>query len=262
MPTKIINVSTHNSIFKILRPRKVHSLIRVGGFQDGGYVVPSECLDEITRFVNFGVGENFEFERELFKRFGVDEIKSFDSLVSLKYFIIRLLKGFVKFLLFRAPISSFLDRLLLLIKFIDFYKLNPGVTFKKVFIDKLEAESICLNCPDNSGLKVDIEHNEYPILNTISENSSKFLFIIIEFHSVPTHEKQIIEFFNKINSEFYIAHLSLNNRCADIHASPQTIEVTFCRIREDFNGFVDSLPNADLDWHVPNRPIYRLDYKE
>jgi hypothetical protein len=64
---KTIKVDTNLEIWRILRPRKYEDLTRVGGFKDGGYLVPLEHLRNITTFVNFGVGEDFDFEIELQK---------------------------------------------------------------------------------------------------------------------------------------------------------------------------------------------------
>ena len=67
MLEKTIKVDTNLEIWRILRPRKYEDLTRVGGFKDGGYLVPLEHLRNITTFVNFGVGEDFDFEIELQK---------------------------------------------------------------------------------------------------------------------------------------------------------------------------------------------------
>jgi hypothetical protein len=134
------------------------------------------------------------------------------------------------------------------------------MNFFKVKIDKFNAESILSSLPQNSALKVDIEGGEYPILNTICANKSNLNFIIIEFHFIQLHEATIINFIKNLGSEFFIAHLSINNWSSDVNLLPQTIEVTFCRGIAKNNDFVDKLPKNKLDWHFPNKPIYSLNY--
>ena len=151
-------------------------------------------------------------------------------------------------------------RLTLLVKYVKFYLLKPQVKFFKINIDKNHTEKVFSTLPINSGLKVDIEGNEYKILECISQNKSKFNFVIIEFHSVELHNYEIIEFINDMNSDFQVAHTSFNNRISDTSRTPQTIEVTFCKKNDGNFGYIDRLPNAELDWHFPNRPIYEIEF--
>jgi hypothetical protein len=256
----VIKVDTTLEIWRLLRPRKCEDLTRVGGFKDGGYVVPLEYLRNLKTFVNFGVGEDFEFEIELRRRYGVFKVLSFDSLVSMKYFIIHFLKSLIKFLLFRCRIGIVFQRLILLAKFICFFSLSSNVKFFKIKIDESNVETILSDLPQSSAIKVDIEGGEYAILNTICANKSKFNFIVIEFHSIQLNEYNIIDFIKNLGIEFFIAHLSVNNRTADVNFLPQTIEVTFCSSNDKYNDFVDKIPNDELDWNFPNQPIYQLNY--
>jgi hypothetical protein len=259
---KTIKVDTNLEIWRILRPRKYEDLTRVGGFKDGGYLVPLEHLRNITTFVNFGVGEDFDFEIELQKKYKVSKILSFDSLVSTKYFIIHFLKGLIKFIIFKCGICVVFKRLILLLKFMYFYSLLPNMKFFKVKIEKFNSEKILSNLPQNSAMKVDIEGGEYSILNIICANKSKLNFIIIEFHSINYNINNIINFTKNLGSEFFIAHLSINNLTSDINLLPQTIEVTFCRASAKHDDFVDKIPNDKLDWNFPNKPIYQLHYNQ
>jgi len=257
---KNIKINSADEIYKVLRPYKFEGLVRVGGFKDGGYVVPEAYLQNLTTFVNFGVGEDFDFEMELLNRYHVLYILSFDNLVSLRYFIIHALKGVAKFALRKANFYLAYFRLTLLARYVKFYLLTPQVKFFKVEIDKGRTEKVFSTLPINSGLKVDIEGSEYKILDVIALYKYKFNFIIIELHSVQLHKDKIIEFLNEMNNEFQVAHTSFNNRISDIQLTPQTIEVTFCKKNDGNFGYIDRLPNAELDWHFPNRPIYEIEF--
>jgi hypothetical protein len=260
MITKNIKVNPSEEIYKALRPYKFEGLIRVGGFKDGGYVVPEAYLKNLTTFVNFGVGEDFDFELELLNRYHVLHILSFDNLVSLRYFIIHALKGLAKFALRKANFYLAYFRLTLLVKYVKFYLLEPQVKFFKINIDKDRTEKVFSTLPINSGLKVDIEGSEYKILDVIALYKSNFNFIIIEFHSVQLHKVKIIKFLNNMSNEFQVAHTSFNNIISDVQLNPQTIEVTLCKTGKLLNSCIERLPNPKLDWHFPNRPIYELDF--
>lgn len=262
MLAKNIPIDTNTDLFRELRPHRCEDLTRVGGYKDGGYLVPLGYLKGLTTFVNFGVGEDFDFEIQLKHKYGVSKILSFDSLVSKRYFVIHFLKGLIKFFKLKAGISVVFQRFFLLLKFIYFYSLLFDIKFIKVKIDKFNADSILSNLPQNSALKVDIEGGEYAILDTICTHKSKLNFIILEFHSIQLNEITILNFIKNLGSEFFIAHLSINNWSSDVNLLPQTIEVTFCRGSAKYNDFVDELPNDKLDWHFSNKPIYSLNYNQ
>ena len=260
MQLKTIKIDSTLEIWQILRPHIYEDLTRVGGDKDGGYLVPLEYLKRLTTFVNFGVGEDFDFEMQLKHKYGVLKIMSFDSLVSKRYFLVHFLKGFIKFFMLKAGVYVVFQRFFLLLKFIYFYSFLFDVKFVKVKIDKFNADSILSNLPQNSALKVDIEGGEYPILDIICANKSNLTFIIIEFHCIQLYETTIINFRKNLGSDFSIAHLSINNRSSDVNLLPQTIEVTFCRDIAKKNDFIDQLPNNKLDWNFPNNAIYSIVY--
>ena len=261
MKKNVIQVNSNLAIWQVLRPKKFANLTRVGKFKDGGYLVPLEHLGEITTFVNFGVGEDFDFEIELQRKHGALEILSYDSLVSIKYFVIHFLKGLIKFFIFRSNINFVFKRFILLLKFISFYSFLRNVNFYNVKIDELNAKKILSDLPLNSAMKVDIEGGEYSILDSIIRNKLKLVFIIIEFHSMQLNQNIIIDFVKKLGSDFVVAHLSINNRNSEIDFLPQTIEVTFCRNNVKHENFVSKIPHDKLDWHFPNRPFYEINYK-
>jgi hypothetical protein len=260
MTAENIKINLGDEIYSVLRPYEFEGLVRVGGFKDGGYVVPEAYLKNITTFVNFGVGEDFDFEIELLNRYHCAHILSFDNLVSLRYFIIHALKGLAKFALRKADVYLAYFRITLLVKYVKFYLLKPEVKFFKIEIDKDRTEKVFSALPYNCGLKVDIEGSEYKILDVINLYKSNFNFIIIELHSIQLHKVKIIEFLNHMSDEFQVAHTSFNNMISNVQLNPQTIEVTLCKTGKFLNSYIERLPNPKLDWHFPNRPIYELDF--
>jgi len=253
-------VDTDNDVLQSLRPYLFKDLIRLGGYQDGGYVVPEAYLHGVSVFINFGVGENFDFEFFLHRKFSPDKVYSYDNLISFKYFCFFAIKGIVKFSLMKMSLSSCFNRFCTLLKYSLFYVLRTNVKLFKTKINQFNVDFILQSLPCNSALKVDIEGDEYKLLNAIVDNQSKFNFIIIEFHAVQLNETSIIDFSQKLGDSFVVAHLSLNNRMSNVDDFPQTMEVTYVKAASESLDYVRKLPNLKVDWHFPKRPVYVLEY--
>lgn len=260
MVNKDLPCDTSKAILQSLRPYLFKDIVRLGGYQDGGYVVPEGYLHGLSVFVNFGVGENFDFEYFLLKKYYPAKIDSYDDLISFKYFCFFAIRGLVKFFLLKISLSSCFNRFFTLVRYCYFYPLRTNVKLFKVKIDQFNVDSVLQSLPWNSALKVDIEGDEYKILKAIIDHRSKYNFLIIEFHAVELNETSIIEFNKKISDSFVVAHLSLNNRMSDIDNFPQTMEVTYVRAESKPLDYVRELPNSKVDWHFPNRPVYVLKY--
>lgn len=76
-------------------------------------------------------------------------------------------------------------------------------------------------------LKIDIEGNEYKILDLIISNSKKILMLIIEFHFIQKNRREFIFFFKKILKYFSIIHVhGNNNNKINIFGIPDVMEIT------------------------------------
>jgi hypothetical protein len=94
-----------------LQPDLYNDLIRVGNNCDGGYILTKSSLINLEYFINFGVGEDFSFEVELFEICNLKYIHSYDHLVSLYYFIKLFLRGVFKFIFKKRSIRSYREDL-------------------------------------------------------------------------------------------------------------------------------------------------------
>lgn len=185
-----------------------YELIRVGGKNDGGYLIPN-VLEKIDVCFSPGVGNSIEFEKELlkFKKNSYLLDGTIDEIPNLPIGI-----NFLK-------------------KNLDTYNSNSTITLDtwiEKFYSKNEPKLL---------LQMDIEGKEYECLNSISdENLSKFNILIIEFH----YFNQIFNSFSfnfiqnvflKLLQKFDIAHIHPNN--ADIVSNlngfqiPSALEITF-----------------------------------
>jgi predicted MPP superfamily phosphohydrolase len=100
-------------------------------------------------------------------------------------------------------------------------------------------------------LKVDIEGDEYKILNDIKRNSSKIIFLVIEFHDVDKNIKKIKNFIKKLDLK--IIHIHGNNYGGlDKSNNPKVIELSLLNSKKIKLKKILSKRNY---------PINDLDYK-
>jgi len=58
---------------KILKPKFVDDLVRLGDKSDGGYVISNKILKNCKFCLTFGLGDNFSFENDLKKNNSLKE---------------------------------------------------------------------------------------------------------------------------------------------------------------------------------------------
>ncbi len=164
-------------------------LIRIGGNDDGGYLVP-DVLENINFCFSAGVGDVSNFEKELSIK---HNIKSF------------LADGSVNC----PPIED--KNFFFTKKFLSSINDSKNITLSDWLIQS--------NVKEETGkiLQMDIEGSEYEVLTYESlECLSKFSIIIIEFHKIqniinPIFLKTIKAIFEKIFKNFKVCHVHPNN---------------------------------------------------
>lgn len=195
---KITDINKLNNLLKRLSPVSIDkNLIRIGSVNDGGYIIPN-ILQNIKFCFSAGVGFNYDFESELAKK----EIKCFMA----DYSINQIEKNS----------NLIFDKI--------FIGSNSEGKYQSIedWINKKEVEQSL-----GSILKIDVEGDEYKILNSVNKNFFlKFKIIIIEFHNLHYlfNEKFFFSFqdiIEKIINNFYCAHIHPNN------------DVDFIKIKEN-----------------------------
>lgn len=186
-------------------------LIRVGGDEDGGYLLPNN-LNEAKYCFSLGVGGSINFEKELSQFYG---IKSF------------LADGSDDIITFSEKNLTFTK------KYIGSRTCDDNVTLRDYIFSSIG------NCSDNKILQMDIEGSEYEVLSYEStETLSSFTTLIIEFHELQKlfqteFLRSVQAIFEKIYLNFSICHVHPNNCCGiaeiDQIKVPRVIEVTFIR---------------------------------
>ena len=226
-------------ILELVKPKKINiEHIRIGGDNDGGYLLPND-FEGIKFCFSPGVGDISNFEKDLAKK----KIKSFlaDYSVDNKFENDLMINFEKKFL---GPITY-----------------NNYISLKDWMMTKIDYEK-----ENELILQMDIEGDEYDVLNSIDVDTiKKFRIILIEFHNLhylfeDFFHNKIEKIFNKLSEFFVCTHIHPNNDVDFVINSkaisiPPVMEFTF--LRKDRVKIVNDnlfFPN-NLD--QPNNPNKR-----
>lgn len=242
---------------KFLKPYHIKSsnLVRIGPKTDGGYIIDKRILNKINILITCGLNDDWEFERSFLKKKPAAKIIAFDHTVNNHFWIKRFKNDIISLLLLRKlRISKILD----IFKFIDyllFFTKNKKHKITKVVFKKKNNKEITISeiLKDYKEvfLKIDIEGDEYKILNDIKKNSKKIVFLVIEFHNLDKNILQIKKFLEKLDLK--IIHIHANNYGGiDKYGNPKVIELSL------LNRKKIKLNNT---FSKKKYPIVNLDYK-
>jgi len=195
-------------VINILKPYNLgHELIRVGGSGDGGYLIPN-LLNKIDFCFSPGVGKISEFELEL----KLNGIKSFLADYSVEAPAADNLFNFTK-------------------KYIKSFNSDISININDWIETSVEEKE------NNFLMQMDIEGDEYEVINSISEkNLKRIKILIIEFHHLQFLTNQVfLDIFKsviiKLRNFFEINHIHPNNCCGISKINnvslPNVMEVTF-----------------------------------
>lgn len=234
-------------LLKALRPVKTkYELIRVGGDNDGGYLLPDD-LSGINTCFSPGVDVTTSFERGLACKGILSHLA--DASVDGPPDNFRILSFAKKYL------GPFTDG--------DYMSLEFWVRNKSS-----EGDLI---------LQMDIEGGEYQtIIATPMEVLRRFRIIAIEVHNTqtwfnnPIAWETVQTFFAKLLADFHVVHNHPNNNCPFIDADgiliPTVFELTLLRKdRAQPEGFCDTFPHPLDQPNVldkPDRPLPPTMYGE
>ena len=237
--------------FEIIRPKpSPYPLIRIGGGNDGAYLVPDD-LSGIKYCLSPGVNNFKDFEDELTTRYDI-HCDMVDASSDAELLATPLTQG--------------------------------KQTFSKLWLDidgSDQSISIAEWLRDKHGdclLQIDIEGAEYRnLLATSKQDLERFRIIVMELHEAPEafdnreiFENVTLPILQKLDSLFVCVHAHQNNRLESISSQslsfdlPRLLELTF--LRKDripptasFGSRV-SLPHPlDITNEVGREPLY-LDY--
>ena len=242
---------------KILKPFKSHkqNLVRVGPKTDGGYILDKRIIGKTKTIITCGLNDDWEFEKSYLKLRPSTNIIAYDHTVDNNFWKNRFKKDFLALILFKKLSYRKIIDVFKFISYRSFFKDKNIHHIKKVVLNKKnkQQESIneILHNQRDIILKIDIEGDEYKILDTINKNSHKINFLIIEFHNIFSNINKIRKFLSK--SIFKVIHLHGNNYGGiDKNSNPNVIELSLINSKKF---------KVNKDKSTYKYPIEGLDYK-
>ena len=223
---------------KFLCPKFKTELIRIGGKNDGGYVIPRLSLEKTDTLYSFGLGDDWSFEEQFKKKSGAKVI-CFDHSVTLIYWLKRFIKDLIELFLLRSDIKEKFKRFFSFFYYKFFFNNSEKIHVKSFFgtigqimPDMKNVEIIDMNLilkkweSKNCFMKVDIEGNEYRVLGQITEHQAKLSGLVIEFHNCDLMLEKIKLFIEKFDLD--LVHIHVNNfGIITKDGFPTVIELTF-----------------------------------
>jgi hypothetical protein len=215
LPEWSVSEEALRRLLSFLYPYKCeHDLIRLGGLNDGGYLIPDDLLN-IAACFSPGVDDRADFENELMRKFKIpSHLTDYTSKLSAKELNVETIT-----------------------------KKYLGATDDKQHITLQSwMDHLIPNINDYSSdllLQMDIEGNEYQVILALPPNYlRKFRIICIEIHWLINWAKgsfyKIADaFMKKLTKDFYVVHTHLNNGgfMANINGIqvPMVVEITLLR---------------------------------
>ena len=245
------------SDFNYLIPNSPADAIRLGSTGDGGYVVSRQSVMESSLLLSFGLGDNFSFERDFNELNPRAPIWIYDHTVP-KIGMKFLLKSFASSIFAIQP-SFFMSKVKFLTEYRKFTVTNlknrherRRVTHRsykpidKSILDILEECS----SKEKIFLKIDIEGDEYKILDDILLSGQKICGLVIEFHNAGTHYLEFKRLVIALGGFLNLDHFHVNNYDGvSVKGFPEVVELSFSN--KDLNisrRLINRLPILELDF--------------
>jgi hypothetical protein len=260
-----------------LRPSDRADLRRLGGPNDGGYVVPLIALRRASVLLSFGLSVDWSFERDALAVNPRLTLHAYDHTVGPTVFAKAAVLGVLAVplrVLTLSPrrVAKSLRKVRRSLDYFRFFRGRSKHFTQRVWFnddrDSADLDMIIARAaatePHSIFAKIDIEGSEYRILPFIAERARLFSGLTIEFHDTDicaaTFDSQIA----MLRRDFEIVHTHANNY-GDLNVDrtlPLSWELSFLH-KDLFDGPVSPyqgpLPRPGLD--APNdasRPDYPL----
>ncbi len=216
---------------KILKPYHINksNLIRIGPEKDGGYIVDKRILNKSKVVITLGLNDDWDFEKDYLNKSSNSRIIAYDHTVNEQFWKTRFKNDLISFLLFKKIKFNQIIDIFKYLSYLAFFRGKNEHLIKKVVPKKKKINQVTVNEAlkdfQNTLLKIDIEGDEYGVLDQINKNSKKINLLIIEFHDVKKNIKKIKKFLKKSNLK--IIHIHANNYGGiDKNGLPKVLEIS------------------------------------
>jgi hypothetical protein len=199
---------------------KCNNLCRVGGFRDGGYVIPYSSIINSDYLISGGIGSNARYELDVCDINPNLKVIAYDKSFSKVRIMLRVFYHFFKKRGYKQTLIESLSSIIINQKHIiikDFITKSNDL-YKILNDNKISNKNILV--------KLDIEGSEYEILESILSVESKITSLSIEFHSLEKNKnlKFLEDFINK--TKLQLVFISINETSI-VDKIPSIIELSF-----------------------------------
>ncbi|MFL2893214.1 MAG: hypothetical protein ACJZ4U_00050 [Candidatus Pelagibacter sp.] len=210
---------------------KLDNLIRIGPKFDGGYIIDKRIINNIQNILTLGLSDDWRFERDFQKYNNKCKVYAYDHTVNNDFWIKRFKKDIIDFLKLKKLRPTKIVDIFKYLEYKNFFKNNNIHIIKKIVNEIKNNNEIkfedTIKKLENVLLKIDIEGDEYKILDSITKEEGKILCLVIEFHEISKNVSKIIKFKKKLTS-LKLIHIHANNYAGiDVKGDPNCIELTF-----------------------------------
>ena len=218
------------------KPKHNYFLERIGKENDGGYLINSDAILKSKYLLSFGIFDDWSFEKNFIKYNKNVKVICYDDVISFNFIFTRSIKKIILDL-YKFKFTNIFNNLFTIM---DYILIKNKIKFYKKKIVRGDIEKI-MNNLDQVFLKVDIEGNEYEILEDILKVQNNISALIIEFHDVDKNRDVIERFIEKF--KLNLTHIHPNNYGKlDKNNDPVIIELSFEKNPKIIGGEV-RLPN-------------------
>ena len=259
----------------LLQPVAYDGLARVGGPNDGGYVVPVEALRRASALLSFGLDTDWSFEKGAAALNPELTIDVYDHTVTRSMFLTRWRRSAVS-----APLrllSFSLDgarsswrRASIARDYLRFFTGRRRHHEQRIWYNGDNGSADIARVVDSAArgrelsifAKIDVEGTEYRLIPAVCARAPLFTGLVIEFHDTDICAALFNEQLEALRESFEVVHVHGNN-FSDLsvdRALPLCLEVTFLNkqlMRDKPVPYTGPLPRPALD--APNDPE-RADY--
>lgn len=214
------------------RPDGTFDLVRLGRDADGGYLVEPHSIQQAGHLIGMGLSTDWSFEAS-FARQNSAPIDVYDHTVTTAFWRHGILTRIAKTFLLTAGIEEAFRAIRLYWDYRRFFRGDHRHFIERIGAERQQATSLSRAFARRQGsapvfLKIDIEGDEYRILDQVVEHASELCGLVIEFHHVHRARNQIRGFIRDL--PLALVHIHPNNfGGVDDEGSPKVLEMTFAK---------------------------------
>lgn len=247
---------------QFLNPLVVDSMVRIGAPNDGGYVLPPECIRDADGMISMGISNDWSFEEQSRAINPQLQIQGYDHTISSYIFKRKVVSAWLRAVRGKAAWADMHAKAHTARDYGRFWDGRLARHHQQMVGDPARhrgAASVATMFGRTSArrvfLKIDIEGSEYEIIDELLHYADRVTGIAMELHETDTRRATFVEAVRKLQTRFDLVHLHANNYgsvAAD--GLPVTLEASFVRKapRAEPVRLRHVLPLAGLD--APNNP--------